>query len=76
MLSKFLLVSSCQFLKLILSCCLCILISLQHPGEAALMEPLAAGAVSPPSQLVSEVILCPAQEDTRFPFVSVLKTIR
>lgn len=76
MLSKFLLVSSCQFLKLILSCCLCILISLQHHGESTLIEPLAAGAVSPPSQLVCEGILCPVQADTRFPFVSVLKTIR
>lgn len=75
-LSKFLLVSSCEFLKLILSCCLCILISLQHPGESTLIEPLAAGAVSLPSQLVCEVILCPVQEDTRFPFVRVLKTIR
>lgn len=30
-----------------------------------------AETVSPPSQLVCEVILCPAQEDTQFPFVSV-----
>lgn len=37
---------------------------------------MAAGAVSPPSQLVCEGILCPVQADTRFPFVSVLKTIR